>query len=89
MTVKTYLLPAKFHWVAHTDCRPYTVEPPINGQVGASTLVHFSKVILYWGVGKKPYICIACHIDLFYFTQGFKTYDYVIRDKTTQLPYST
>ena len=45
----------------------YTVEPPNNEQVGTLTLVHYSKVALYWGVlVKKPHICIVCHIDVFY-----------------------
>ena len=45
----------------------YTVESPNNGLVGASTLVHYSEVVLYWGVlVKKPYICIVYHMDIFY-----------------------
>ena len=28
----------------------YTVEPLNNGQVGALTLVHYSEVVLYWGI---------------------------------------
>ena len=44
-----------------------TVEPPNNGQVGASTLVHYSEVVLYWGfLVKKPYICIVGQTDIFY-----------------------
>ena len=50
----------------HTICS--TVEPPYNGQVGALTLVHYSEIVLYWGVlvKKKPYICTVGHIEIFY-----------------------
>ena len=38
----------------------YTVEPPNKGQVGAWALVHYSGVVLYWGVFvKKPYLCVV------------------------------
>ena len=33
--------------------RIYTVEPPNKGQVGTSTDVHYSKIVLYWGVVVK------------------------------------
>ena len=37
-----------------------TVEPPNKGQVGAWALVHYSGVVLYWGVFvKKPYLCVV------------------------------
>ena len=38
----------------------YTVEPPNKGQVGAWALVHYSGVVLYWGVFvKKPFLCVV------------------------------
>ena len=49
----------------HNQCResqapPYTVEPPNKGQVGAWALVHYSGVVLYWGVFvKKPFLCVV------------------------------
>ena len=49
-----------------------TVEPPNNGQVGTSTLVHYSEVVLYWGVLVKKALYLYC----MYFIQGFKTYDH-------------
>ena len=37
-----------------------TVEPPNKGQVGAWALVHYSGVVLYWGVFvKKPFVCVV------------------------------
>ena len=37
-----------------------TVEPPNKGQVGAWALVHYSGVVLYWGVFiKKPFLCVV------------------------------
>ena len=46
----------------------YIVEPLNDGQVSASTIVHYSEVVLYWGVlVKKPYIC--SHIDIPYFLE--------------------
>ena len=38
----------------------YTVAPPNKGQVGAWALVHYSGVVLYWGVFvKKPFLCVV------------------------------
>ena len=40
--------------------RVNTVEPPNKGQVGAWALVHYSGVVLYWGVFvKKPFLCVV------------------------------
>ena len=36
-----------------------TLEPLNNGQVGTSTLVHYSEVILYWGVWSKSLIFVS------------------------------
>ena len=36
------------------------MEPPNKGQVGAWALVHYSGVVLYWGVFvKKPFLCVV------------------------------
>ena len=36
------------------------MEPPNKGQVGAWALVHYSGVVLYWGVFvTKPFICVV------------------------------
>ena len=36
------------------------MEPPNKGQVGAWALVHYSGVVLYWGVFvKKPFMCVV------------------------------
>ena len=44
-----------------------TVEPPNKGQVGAWALVHYSGVVLYWGVFvKKPCLCVELYILLVY-----------------------
>ena len=49
--------------IIHVYTCVYAVEPPNKGQVGAATLVHFSEVVLYWGVSKSLItICIVCHI---------------------------
>ena len=46
----------------------YTVEPPNKGQVGAWALVHYSGVVLYWGVFvKKPFLCVVS-IELYILT---------------------
>ena len=48
----------------------FTVEPP-NGQIGTPTLVHYLKVVLYWGVWSKSLIFVL-YFTLIYFIQGFK-----------------
>ena len=36
------------------------MEPPNKGQVGAWALVHYSGVVLYWGVFvKEPFLCVV------------------------------
>ena len=34
----------------------YTVKPTNKGQVGASTNVHYSEVVLYWGASAKYHL---------------------------------
>ena len=47
-------------FVHFTAFHTYTVEPPNKGQVGAWALVHYSGVVLYWGVFvKKPFLCVV------------------------------
>ena len=41
------------------------MEPPNKGQVGVWALVHYSGVVLYWGVFvKKPYLCVVYTLSL-------------------------
>ena len=45
-----------------TFCNTYTVEFPNKGQVGTSTNVHYSEVVLYWGVSAKNHLfCFLGH----------------------------
>ena len=40
----------------------HRVEPPNKGQVGTLTNVHYSEVVLYWGVSAKNHLfCILGH----------------------------
>ena len=74
-TAKLKILVQYTYTIRYAYKSPNTVEPPNNGQVGVSTLVHYSEVVLYWGVLiKKPYIVL--YVTLIYFIQGFKTYYY-------------
>ena len=40
----------------------YTVEPPNKGQVGASPLVHYLGVVLYWGFICQKAFFVCCEI---------------------------
>ena len=43
------------------------MEPPNDGQVGASILVHYLEIVLYWvKLVKKSYMRIECHIGKIY-----------------------
>ena len=61
-------------WSTVTEKRnATTVEPPNKGQVGTSTEVRYSEVVLYWGVfAKNPsfYILVCC----ISFILHFRTY---------------
>ena len=66
----------EFKWYLHGTCDAgfrFTVEPLNKGQVGTSTDVRYSEVVLYWGVfAKKPSLCIfICCIS---FVLHFMTY---------------